>query len=57
MFNLNQIVKGKNAGTFLIIGFRVIDNCDYAQLKSVNPKDHSQLGKGEIALPLDSLIA
>lgn len=52
---INQIVKGKRAGTFVIIGFRTIAGEQYAQLKPVNPADHSQVGAGEMALPLDSL--
>ena len=55
MFNLNQIVKGAKAGTFLILGFREIGGEEYAQLKEVNPNNHAQHGKGEIALPLTAI--
>ena len=57
MFNLNQIVKGKKAGTFIILGFRNIDGEDCAQLKSVNPNNHSQTGRGEISLPLSAIAS
>lgn len=55
MFNINQIVKGKVAGTFVILGFHVIDGVECAQLKSVNPNDHSQTSAGELALPLTAI--
>lgn len=57
MFNLNQIVKGKVCGYFVILGFREIDGETYAQLKTVNPKDFSQVAAGEFALPLTALEA
>ena len=56
MFKLNQIVKGKKAGTFVIIGFRKINNEDYAQLKEVNPRNYIETAIGEIALPLTSIL-
>ena len=56
-FEINQIVKGKIAGTFVILGFRIIANEEYAQLKEVNPDNHSQTGAGELALPLNKLLA
>ena len=54
-FTLNQIVKGKVAGHFVILGFRQIAGETYAQLKPVNPADHRQVGQGELALPIDAL--
>lgn len=54
-FSLNQIVKGKFAGTFFILGFRMIGDVRHAQLKEINPSDHSQMAQGEICLPLDCL--
>lgn len=56
MFKLNQIVKGKKAGTFVIIGFRKINNEDYAQLKEVNPRNYTETAINEIALPLTSIL-
>ena len=54
-FITGQIVKGKVCGTFAILGFRQIDGQPWAQLKEVNPADHSQMAAGELALPLDSI--
>ena len=54
-FTLNQIVKGKVAGHFVILGFRQIAGETYAQVKPVNPADHRQVGQGELALPMDAL--
>ena len=56
-FNLNQIVKGKNAGTFVIVGFRTVGFDDGVQVKSVNPNDHTQVASGEIFLPFDAIKA
>lgn len=55
MFQVNQIVKGKRAGTFVILALRTVGGEQGAQVKSVNPADHSQVGKGEMFLPLDAL--
>ena len=57
MFSINQIVKGKRAGTFVILGFRDIGGERYAQVKPVNPANHAEHGKGEMALPSDALEA
>lgn len=54
-FKLKQVVKGHAAGTFVILGFRVINNDACAQLKCVNPNDHTQVAPGELALPLSLL--
>ena len=53
--NINQIVKGHKAGTFIIIGFRRINGIESAQVKCVNPLNHKQVARGEFALPLDAL--
>lgn len=55
MFAVNQIVKGKVAGTFVVLGFRKIAGEEYAQLKAVNPADHNQVAAGELALPLTAI--
>jgi hypothetical protein len=57
MFSINQIVKGKTAGTFVIVGFRSIEGSEWVQVKSVNPANHSQVAKGEMALPLTAIQA
>lgn len=54
-FSINQIVKGVNAGTFVILGFRIIGGERFAQLKTVNPDNYAQVGRGELALPLTAL--
>lgn len=57
MFEINQIVKGKRAGTFVILGFHTIGGEQHAKLKAVNPADHTQVAPGELALPVDCLAA
>jgi len=57
MFNVNQIVKGKRAGTFVILAFRTVGGEQGAQVKAVNPNDHAQVAAGEMFLPLDSIVA
>ena len=54
-FSVNEIVKGKVAGTFAVLGFRQIGGEKYAQLKEVNPMDHTQTSPGELALPLSKI--
>lgn len=56
MFKINQIVKGKRAGTFVILGFRTVGGEAGAQVKGVNPADHTQTARGELFLPLDCLL-
>ena len=51
---LNQIVKGR-VSYFLVVGFRSIDGESYAQVKSVNPRDFTQVARGELALPTATL--
>lgn len=55
-FNVNQIVRGAVCGTFVILGFRVIEGEDYAQVKAVHPVTHAP-ARGEFALPLTALRA
>ena len=55
-FQVNQIVKGQRAGTFVILGFRTIGGEQYAQLKEVHPVTHQQ-ARGELALPLTAIKA
>lgn len=52
-----QIVKGIVAGTFVILGSRMIDGEEGYQLKAVNPADHTQMAPGELWLPADSVKA
>ena len=55
-FQVGQIVNGVVAGTFVILGFRTIGGEQWAQLKTVNPENTTQMGHGELALPLDKLV-
>ena len=57
MFNANQIVKGVVCGTFVILALRTMGEEDGAQLKPVNPADHTQVGYGEFWLPLSAIKA
>jgi hypothetical protein len=56
MFQVNQIVKGHKAGTFVILGFRAIGGEQHAQVKPVNPANHDQVATGELALPVAALV-
>jgi hypothetical protein len=53
-FSVNQIVKGEVAGFFVIIGFRLINNVQCAQLKRYCRESGETL-RGELSLPLTSL--
>ncbi len=55
-FTVNEIVKGKVYGTFVILGFRndLSKTETYAQLKSLNEKT-GRLDRGELALPLSAI--
>lgn len=55
-FRVNQIVKGHQAGTFVILGFRKIGGEDYAQCKEIDPVTHAPR-RGELALPVTALVA
>lgn len=57
MFNVNQIVKGQTAGTFVILALRTIGGEAGAQVKPVNPDNHAQIGRGELWLPLSAIKA
>lgn len=52
-FSINQIVKGKVCGVFVILGFHKAGYVDYVILKEVNPCNHAEHGVGEIRLPID----
>jgi len=54
MFNLNQIVKGKVCGTFVIIGFRDVADVPHAILKVIHPETH-KAERGELALSLTEI--
>ena len=56
-FSINQIVKGKVAGLFIILGFRTIAGEEVADLKEMNPANHNEFAPGEVTLPLDCIVA
>ena len=56
IFEVNQIVKGKAAGTFVILSFEVMDNVKGAYLKGVDPNDYTNVARGQLWLPLDCLV-
>lgn len=56
-FSINQIVKGKITGLFVILGFRTIAGETVADLKEINPANHNEFAPGEVTLPLDAIIA
>lgn len=52
---VNQIVKGKTEKShFVILGFRTIDNTEYAQVKCCDIETGKTYA-GEFALPVDIL--
>ena len=53
-FAINSIVSGKVAGQFVILGFRLIANEWFAQVKRYDAKT-GQVANGEFALPLDAI--
>lgn len=55
MYSVNQIVKGRLAGVFVILGFRTIAGEKGVQVKSVNPANYAETAKGEIFLSLDAI--
>jgi len=55
-FSLNQIVRGVNAGYFVILNTRVGPDFErWYDLKEVNPKDFSQTAPGGLSLPESAL--
>lgn len=53
-FASNQIVRARGEQPYVILGFRLIDGEDYAQVKPVHPVTHAP-GRGEFALPVSAL--
>ncbi len=54
MFQVNQIVKGQKAGTFIILALRTIGGEQYAQVKEYDTVT-GKARRGEMALPLTAL--
>jgi len=54
---INQIVKGKTAGTFVIVGFFSRNVESYVYLKEINPVDFSNLTPVKIiVMPISEII-
>jgi len=49
-YTTGNIVKGIKAGTFLILGTRNLHHMTGYQVKTVNPDNHAELGRGEMFL-------
>ena len=53
-FQVNQIVKGQKAGTFIILALRTIGGEQYAQVKEYDTVT-GKARRGEMALPVTVL--
>jgi hypothetical protein len=53
-FNVNQIVAGKVAGMFIVLGYRTVSGQTLVQVKRYCPVTKKSL-RGEMALPEDAL--
>lgn len=53
-FQVNQIVKGQKAGTFIILALRTIGGEQYAQVKEYDTVT-GKARRGEMALPVTAL--
>jgi hypothetical protein len=54
-FNVNQIVKGKVAGHFIVLGYRILNDRLMVQVKPYCPVTKQAL-RGEMALDEASLV-
>lgn len=54
-YSLNQIVKGINAGYFVILAFPVIAGEQCVALKEVNPANFAETAPGGITLPINCI--
>lgn len=54
MFNVNQIVKGHVAGTFIVLGYRKVAGESFVQVKPYD-LNSGKAGKGEFCLPESAL--
>lgn len=53
-FAVNQIVKGKVAGFFVVLGYRILNGRELVQVKCYDPKSGKTL-PGEMAFDEDAL--
>lgn len=54
-FNVNQIVKGKVAGHFIVLGYREMNGKEFVQVKPYCMKTGKAL-RGEMALEESALV-
>lgn len=55
MFKVNEIVKGKVCGTFIVVDFKVFGGEQYVKVKAINPET-METAKGHILFPVDALL-
>lgn len=53
-FAVNQIVKGKVAGFFVVLGYRILNGRELVQVKCYDPKS-GETSPGEMAFDEDAL--
>lgn len=53
-FSVNQIVKGKVCGFFVVLGYRMLNGRQMVQVKPYNPET-GETSRGEMALDEDAL--
>jgi len=53
-FNVNQIVKGKVCGFFVVLGYRILNDRTMVQVKPYNPET-GECSRGEMAFEEDML--
>ena len=56
-FNTNEIVRGTNAGVFVILGTRTVGEESGYQVKAVNPANLSEVARGEMFFAPEMLKA
>lgn len=54
-FSVNQIVKGKVCGFFVVLGYRMLNDRRFVQVKPYNPKT-GETSFGEMAFEEDMLL-
>lgn len=56
MFKVNQIVRGKVCGYFVVLGFKTVGGEPVVVLKGYNPETGAK-ARGQLCLPEDCLVA
>ncbi len=57
LFNIGEVVKGKHAGTFRVLGYRKVGTQDMVELKEVHPVTFQEGPNPPMCLPEDALEA